>query len=98
GPARLGVVVLDGATGQPLDMEGPVEAGPSGEIPGTWWSPEPVRIVAPDEADRLRRIGLGEALLLADRDRCEDVWPRAKKASRHLARDTAWLDRFGRIA
>jgi hypothetical protein len=89
GPAMLGFVVLDTTTGLPL-----LETNDASAIPGTWWSDEPVAIVSPEDADAARTIGLGEALRLADRGACDEVWSRFKRASRHVARDTAWLDRF----
>jgi hypothetical protein len=89
GPAMLGVVALDASTGLPL-----LSADDWSAIPGTWWSDEPVAIVSDGDADRARTIGLGEALLLAERGACGEAWPRFKRASRHVARDTAWFDTF----
>jgi hypothetical protein len=93
GPAMLGFVVLDATTGLPL-----LETNDASAIPGTWWSDEPVEIVSSDAAEAARTIGLGQALLLADRGACDEVWPRFKRASRHLARDTVWFERFTPIA
>jgi hypothetical protein len=92
GPAMLGFVVIDTITGLPL-----LETNDRSAIPGTWWSDEPVEIVSPEQAESKRTIGLGDALLLADRGACDQVWPRFKHASRHVARDTAWFDRFAPI-
>jgi hypothetical protein len=89
GPAMLGFVVIDVPTGLPL-----LGTEDASAIPGTWWSEEPVTIVAPLVAVAARKIGLGESLLLADRGACDEVWPRFERASRHVARDTHWIGLF----
>jgi hypothetical protein len=85
----LGFAVLDTNTGLPL-----LATDDASAIPGTWWSDEPVAIVSPEQAESARTLGLGESLRLADRGACDEVWPRFKHASRHVARDTAWTLRF----
>ncbi len=91
GATQLGIVVLDTATGLPI-------GGAAGEaIPGTWWSDEALGIVPPADASTARQAGLGESLVLADHGACADAWLRFKRASRHVARDTEWIDTFAPI-
>jgi hypothetical protein len=92
GPAMLGFVVLDTNTGLPL-----LETNALSAMPGTWWSDEPVAIVSQEQAESARTLGLGDALRIADRGACDEVWPRFKHASRNVARDTAWFVRFAPI-
>ncbi len=87
GTYRVGIVVIDDATGAVLPVVPPTDAA-TVYLPGELILPEPVEVVPAAVARQHAEGGRAEALALAAAGDCEAVWPRWKDATRHLER--AW--------
>jgi len=89
GTYRLGMALMDEATGKIIQRR-PSQDGPPAYIVGETWLDATVQIVTPDEARSHAEADHAAALAAAAAGDCEKVWPRFKDATRHLSDDADW--------
>lgn len=90
GEYRLGIVVLDAASGEVLPIEGARDGDPL-YADGELILDDTVSIVTLDEATAEAEQDLRVALDASAEGRCADVWPAWKRARRHLLDAPAWV-------
>ena len=81
---------------EPALVEVPEPATPPRYLAGEWLAPQTVHLVSAAAALEAAQADLSAAFDLAlDPDRCEEVWPRWKDATRHVLRRSGWQEEHG---
>ncbi|MFT4975296.1 MAG: hypothetical protein ACI8S6_001183 [Myxococcota bacterium] len=92
GHYRIGMALMDEATGEILQVRGEEAATESESvyIEGELQLPETIQIVSEEEATSHAQADHDAAIAAAAAGDCEQAWPHFKNATRHLAFDEQW--------